>query len=53
MENLDASFKANYENAKSNEKAIIQGSKYRFTVLSDSLIRIEYSESGSFMDRPT
>ena len=53
MEVLDESFKINYENAKSNDKSIIKGSKYRITVLSDSLIRLEYSDTSYFEDRPT
>ena len=35
------------------KEAIIQGEKYRFTVLTDRLIRIEYNENGVFEDRAT
>ena len=35
------------------EGAIIKGEKYRFTVLTSRLIRIEYSENGYFEDRAT
>ncbi|GEP19308.1 glycoside hydrolase family 31 protein [Pediococcus argentinicus] len=34
-------------------KNIIQGDKYRFTVLTNKLLRLEYSESGQFEDRTT
>lgn len=34
-------------------KAIIQGDCYRFTVLSDKVIRMEYSPSGRFVDAET
>lgn len=34
-------------------EAIVRGDKYRFTVLTDRLIRIEYSEDGIFEDRAT
>lgn len=34
-----------------NADAIIQGERYRFTVLTPELIRMEYSEEGSFEDR--
>ena len=34
-------------------EAIVAGDKYRFTVLTDRLIRMEYSESGVFEDRAT
>ncbi|GAA2851404.1 alpha-xylosidase [Pediococcus damnosus LMG 28219] len=32
---------------------IIQGKKYRFTILTERMIRLEYSESGQFEDRTT
>ena len=31
----------------------IQGDKYRFTLLTPCLIRMEYREDGKFEDRPT
>ena len=46
-------FKVDYENAKSKKDAIYSGQKYRITVLSDILVRLEYSEEGIFEDRPT
>lgn len=42
-----------YENAKAIEENVIKGSKYRFTVLTPRLIRMEYSEDGTFEDRLT
>lgn len=36
-----------------NEKSVIQGDKYRFTILTSRLIRIEYNENGHFEDRAT
>lgn len=36
-----------------NRKAIVQGDKYRFTVLTPQLIRLEYDEAGIFEDRAT
>ena len=36
-----------------NEKAVVKGEKYRFTVLTHGLIRMEYSENGVFEDRAT
>jgi len=44
---------SNYDEAKSRDGAIIKGSTYRITILSDILIRLEYSDSGTFEDRPT
>lgn len=36
-----------------NPKAVVQGEKYRFTVLTPSIIRMEYNENGVFEDRAT
>ena len=36
---------------KSKEEAVIQGDKYRITLLTDALVRLEYSEDGKFEDR--
>lgn len=38
---------------KANAEAIITGDKYRFTVLTNRLIRIEYNNNGIFEDRAT
>lgn len=46
-------FKIDYENAKSNDELIIKGENYRFTILSEILVRIEYCIDGTFEDRPT
>lgn len=35
------------------DAAIIQGEKYRFTVLTEEMIRLEYCEDGQFEDRVT
>lgn len=54
MAELKEHFKINnYEQIASLKDAIVQGPKYRFTILSDILVRIEYSEKGTFEDRPT
>ena len=47
MYNLGDHFKINLENAKANSKSIIKGEKYRFTVLTERLVRLEYSETGT------
>ena len=36
-----------------NPKAVVKGDKYRFTILTPSLVRMEYSEKGIFEDRAT
>ncbi len=53
MASISKEFKVNYSDALSNEKAIFKGQFYRITVLSESLIRLEYDEGGMFEDRPT
>lgn len=53
MYNLGEQFNFDYEKSKAIEDNIIKGEKYRFTVLSERLIRMEYSKDGVFEDRPT
>lgn len=43
----------NYSDAISNKSNIVQGEKYRFTILTPRLVRMEYSETGEFEDRLT
>ena len=38
---------------KANAAAVVCGDKYRFTVLTNKLIRIEYNADGVFEDRAT
>ena len=52
MYNLGEQFKVG-KTALANPKAIVKGDKYRFTILSEGLIRLEYSENGIFEDRAT
>ena len=53
MYNLGEQFKIDVERAKAKHANIIAGSKYRFTVLSPRVIRMEYSPSGVFTDNPS
>lgn len=50
---LQEHFKMNYKRILPNSQSIIKGSHYRITVLSPILIRLEYSSTGNFEDRPT
>ena len=52
MYNLGEQFKVG-KNSLANPKSIVKGDKYRFTVLTENLIRLEYSENGIFEDRAT
>ncbi|MDD3392864.1 MAG: glycoside hydrolase family 31 protein [Bacilli bacterium] len=53
MYNLGEHFKFDLSKAKASEKAIFQGQKYRITVLTERLLRLEYNEDGLFEDYPT
>jgi len=46
-------FGMDYKNTISKNDAIFKGTKYRITILSEILVRLEYSEAGTFEDRPT
>lgn len=53
MYNLGEQFKFNLDKAKTNPKSIVRGDKYRFSILTESLIRLEYSSDSKFNDLPT
>ena len=53
MYELGQHFKFDYKKIKPNPECVFQGKKYRFTVLTERLIRIEYNENGVFLDEPT
>ena len=48
MYNLGEYFKIDCTKAKANPKAIIQGVKYRITVLTERLVRLEYNPNSLF-----
>ena len=50
---LGKQFEVDISKGISDEKSIIQGAKYRITVLSESLIRLEYNATGTFVDAPS
>ena len=53
MAEMGEHFKIDYDACKSKPQSIFQGQFYRITVLSDLLVRLEFSEEGYFEDRPT
>lgn len=53
MGELQSHFKMDYSKILPKTENIVRGSKYRITVLSEILVRLEYSETGLFEDRPT
>lgn len=50
---LSEEFKIDVTLGKAREECTFKGNKYRITILSDVLIRLEYSETGKFNDYPT
>ena len=42
-----------YSRSIANSQNVIQGTNYRFTILSQRLIRMEFNEEGQFLDKPT
>lgn len=50
---LGKQFEVDYTKAKSDKRAIVQGNNYRISVISERIIRLEYSQAGQFIDRPT
>ena len=53
MYDLGPNFKMDLKKSKTPSAHVYRGNKYRISILSDSLIRLEYSETGSFNDYPT
>ncbi len=53
MANVSNYYKTSIENCIAHKECMVIGRKYRFTVLTDRLIRLQYSPSGMFEDRPT
>ena len=53
MQVMKEHFKADYTLVMSQPQCVFKGEKYRITILSDVLVRLEYSDIGYFEDRPT
>ncbi len=53
MSSMSNHFKIDITKGTSKPNCIFKGQKYRITILSDVLIRFEYSETGKFNDYPT
>ena len=50
---LGKQFEVDYSRAKSDDKTIVKGSNFRISVITERIVRLEYSPSGAFVDRPT
>lgn len=53
MYELGDCFKFDLNKSKANQECVFKGNKYRVTVLTERLVRLEYNESGIFEDYPT
>ena len=53
MQVMKEHFKADYTSVMSQPQCVFKGEKYRISILSDVLVRLEYSDIGYFEDRPT
>ena len=53
MKNITNYYVDNKNNLISDKDCYITGKKFRFTILSPRLIRLEYNEKGVFEDRAT
>lgn len=53
MSGLNKEFQIDITNAVTKPRQVFKGNKYRISILSDVLIRFEYSEDGIFNDYPT
>ena len=50
---LGKQFEVDYNKAKNDSKSFVKGIKYRITVITERVIRLEYSPNGVFTDIPT
>lgn len=53
MYNLGEQFQFNMEKAKANPAVVVEGHKYRISILTERLVRLEYNEQGIFVDLPS
>ena len=50
---LGKQFEVDYTKAVSDKKAVAQGPNYRISVITERIIRLEFSPNGQFNDKPT
>ena len=53
MYELGNQFKFSFEDAIANPECVVRGNKFRITVLTERLVRLEYSKTGNFVDSPS
>ena len=50
---LGKQFEVDYTRASSDDKSIVRGSNFRISIITERVVRLEFSPSGQFNDRPT
>ena len=50
---LGKHFEIDYSKAKCDKKCILEGNNYRISVISERIVRLEFSPDGKFLDKPT
>ena len=53
MYSLGKQFNIDYKDTKAEEKATFKGPNYRISVITERVVRLEYSPLGQFVDEPT
>ena len=53
MYELGNYFKFDLNKSTANKECVFKGDKYRITILTERLVRLEYNENGMFEDYPT
>ena len=50
---LGKQFELDYTKAMCEKKAVVQGTNYRISIITERVVRLEFSPNGQFNDRPT
>ncbi len=50
---LGKQFEVDYSKSASDKKVVVQGDNYRFSIITERVVRLEFSPSGQFNDKPT
>ncbi len=53
MYSLGSQFNIDYTDTRAEEKAIFKGPNYRISIITERVVRLEYSPLGQFVDEPT
>ena len=50
---LGKQFEIDYKNTQAESKAIYKGTNYRISIITERVVRLEFSPEGKFVDEPT